>query len=350
MQVADFDYELPEALIAQQPLPERTASRMLVLDRAGDRLIHTGVRELGRFLNAGDLLILNNTRVVPARIWGERTDTGGEVEVLLLDPLPSPGDWTAMYKASHRPRAGLAVALAGGRIHATVLSDHGGGRVDLRLVSEDPLMQVLQEEGVAPLPPYIRREHGGDSGQIASDKSRYQTVYAAEPGAIAAPTAGLHLSEALLSELAGAGIDHAFVTLHVGPGTFLPVKAEQVHEHVMEAERYVVPEATAAAVRAVRQRGGRVVAVGSTSVRTLESVAGEDGTLTPGAGRSALYIYPPYRFRVVDAMLTNFHLPRSTLLMMIAALAGRERVLAAYREAVAQRYRFYSYGDCMLIV
>lgn len=348
MRTSDFDFVLPPDLIAQEPLPERDASRMLVLDRATGALEHRRVSDLPDYLHPGDLLVVNDTRVIPARVFGRRQDTGGRVELLLLE---SGNDdvWVSYYRASGQPRAGLTLDLADGKIHGEVLDTLPGGRIRLRLRSEGPLQEVLEEHGVPPLPPYIKRTPGEDP-RTDRDRSRYQTVYARLAGAVAAPTAGLHFTPGLLQRLETRGVQRCSVTLHVGPGTFKPVSCDEVQDHTMEDERYTVPAEAALAVNDTRTRGGRVVAVGSTTVRTLETVAREHGRVVAAEGRSGLFIYPPFAFRAVDMMLTNFHLPRSTLVMMVSALAGRKRVLAAYAEAVRLGYRFYSYGDCMLIV
>jgi len=354
MKTADFDYELPEALIAQEPPPERGQSRMMVLYRDSGRLEHDSVASLPDRLAAGDLVVVNDTRVIPARIFGERADSGGRVELLLCEPAASEAGecevWDCLYRASRPARPGIRLNLASGRLNAEVVAGiNERGMVRVRLEGKEPLAEILEAEGTTPLPPYIKREprHGD---RISPDRARYQTVYARHAGAVAAPTAGLHFSSTLLADLEERGIERANVTLHVGPGTFRPVKSDRVCDHSMDSERFVVPAATQDAVRRARARGKRVVAVGTTTVRTLESAAAEDGIPRAGEGRTSLFIYPPYRFRVVDAILTNFHLPRSTLIMMISAFAGREQVLKAYAEAVRQRYRFYSYGDCMLIL
>jgi S-adenosylmethionine:tRNA ribosyltransferase-isomerase len=296
--------------------------------------------------------VLNDTRVIPARLYGHKVGTGGRVELLLLEEL-APGAWSALCGLSRRPRPGARLELAGGTLVAEVVEWRPAGGVVVRLQADRPLLEVLEAVGVPPLPPYIKRKvvpGGAPPAAAGQDRERYQTVYAREPGAVAAPTAGLHFTRELLAELERAGIGQAMVTLHVGMGTFKPVAVEDVAAHPMEAERYTVPAATAERVNATRAAGGRVVAVGSTAVRTLETVADADGRVAPGTGRTAIYIYPPYRFRAVDGLLTNFHLPRSTLLMMVSALAGHELTMAAYREAIRERYRFYSYGDCMLIL
>lgn len=321
---------------------------MLVVDRREGTLTHRHVRDLPEWLRPGDLLVVNDTRVIPARLLGVKDGTGGKVELLLLEEL-SAGRWEALCGASRRPRPGSRLLLAGGRLSATIREWLADGRVIVDLQPEGSVLAVLDEVGLTPLPPYIKRSPAA-AGASGHDRLDYQTVFARVPGAVAAPTAGLHLTEALLARLQANGVAHAAVTLHVGVGTFRPVDAEHVEDHRMEAERFTLPEMTAAAIRDTRERGGRIVAVGSTVVRTLESVAAHEGAIRAASGRTDLFIRPPYRFQVVDAMLTNFHLPKSTLLMMVSALAGTEPIRQAYRAAVESRYRFYSYGDCMLIV
>lgn len=344
-----YDFELPPELIAQEPREDREDARMMVVDRSSGSLSHHKVRDLPAFLRSGDCLVLNDTRVIPARIYGHKERTGGGVELLLLEDMGD-GEWEALCGSSRRPKIGGHLEMAGGRIQATVTGWREGGGIKVRLQSDRPILDVLEEVGLPPLPPYIKRPHAPAADVLERDRLYYQTVYARVPGAVAAPTAGLHLTESLLAQLAGAGVGHTSVTLHVGMGTFKPVKTELVTEHRMEAERFVVSPETAQVVAKTKAAGGRIVAVGSTSVRTLESAAGEDGSLQPGSGRTGIFIYPPYQFKVVDVMLTNFHLPRSTLIMMVSALAGSDLIRRAYAEAVQERYRFYSYGDCMLIL
>jgi len=362
MLTRDFDYELPDEAVAQHPLP-RGESRLLVLDAQGaDR--HRRIRDLPEILQPGDLLVVNDTRVIPARLYGRRRPTGGRVELLLIERLESSEqtseqsseqreEWDALARPGRKARPGTVLDLAPG-LSAEVVAKGDDGRHRVRF--SEPVEPHLERLGHVPLPPYIKRP---DSER---DRRDYQTVWARRPGAIAAPTAGLHFTEEILERLQTRGVEHARVTLHVGIGTFKPVTARLVHEHRMDAERYEVPEATTAAIRRTRERGGRVVAVGTTVVRTLEAAAREPeedearrsdkarrSEVEPGAGSTDLFIYPGYRFRVVDVLLTNFHLPRSTLLMLVSAFAGRERVLAAYREALEAGYRFYSYGDAMLV-
>ncbi|MBI2442146.1 MAG: tRNA preQ1(34) S-adenosylmethionine ribosyltransferase-isomerase QueA [Lentisphaerae bacterium] len=346
MKTSDFFYHLPPELIAQQPPPERTQARLMVVRRACRTCEHHQVAELPALLSPGDLLVVNDTRVIPARIYGKKVGTGASVEILLIEET-APDIWEALLRASHK-KVGDRLELSSAQIQAEVLTV-GEGCVTLRLKHERPLPEILESNGVVPLPPYIKRKTA-DVSTRAADRERYQTVYARNPGAVAAPTAGLHFTEALLTILARQGIRHTPITLHVGPGTFRPVRAAEVEQHRMEAERYTVPEAAAQLIRETRLRGGRIVAVGSTVVRALETVAAEHGAVTAAAGRTSLFIYPPYSFRVVDALLTNFHLPASSLLMMVSAFAGCELVRHAYQEAIKERYRFYSYGDCMLIL
>jgi len=345
MDVALFDYDLPPELIAQHPPPERGDSRMLVLSRADGTIAHRSFRDLPQYLRAGDCLVINETRVIPARLLGRRRPTGGRVELLLLRAI---GDkrWEALARPARRLRPGTTCDFGEhGELQATVTEYAGEGRVIADLECEGDLLATLDRVGAVPLPPYIRKGIAQ-----SADKQRYQTVYARHPGAVAAPTAGLHFDEAMFHTLAEVGVRTARVTLHVGLGTFRPVEAQRVEDHVMHAEFYEVREGAARAINAARREGGRVIAVGTTSVRTLETVAGDDGTIAAGSGWTNLFITPGYRFRAVDGLLTNFHLPRSTLLMMVSAFGGRESISRAYAEATERRYRFYSYGDCMLLV
>ena len=338
MLTRDFDYHLPAASIAQEPAA-RGESRLLVLDRQGPER-HARVRDLPRLLCPGDLLVLNDTRVIPARLFGRRAGGGGRMELLLVEKA-SDREWIALVRPGKRARPGTAIELAP-NLDAEVIDREEEGRYRLRF--SEPVEPHLERLGHVPLPPYIHRP------DTAADRERYQTVYARSPGAIAAPTAGLHFTEELLREIEAAGIGIARVTLHVGTGTFKPVTAERVEEHRMDSERYEIGEEAAAAIRHARERGARMVAVGTTVVRTLESAAlAGDGEVRAGRGATELFITPGFRFQVVDALLTNFHLPRSTLLMLVSAFAGRERVLAAYEEAIREGYRFYSYGDAMLM-
>ena len=357
MNVSEFDFELPDALIAQHP-PERGGSRLLVLRRDGG-IEHVMFSELGRYLVSGDLLVVNNTRVFPARLLGHRVPSGGAVECLLLtreptdpgSPIPQPGAQTrqALVHPGQKlkPGARMVFERDGIRIDGEVTAMHFHGRRTIALSTDHAggLDDAIDRIGHIPLPPYIRR------GDEKADQERYQTIYARERGSIAAPTAGLHFTAGQLDELAAQGIERAAITLHVGYGTFKPVKVERVEEHLVDAEHYTVsPEAAAALTRARRERR-RIIAVGTTTVRTLESltIAG-DGEVAPGSGSTTLFIHPGHQWALVNAMITNFHLPRSSLLMLVSALAGRERILAAYEEAIALGYRFYSYGDAMAIL
>lgn len=338
MDVGQFDYELPAELIAQEPLPERDASRLLVLPREQGEPQHRTIRDLPQLLRAGDLLVVNDARVIPARLRGRKEGTGGKVEVLLVEPLGA-SDWLALAQSSKPLRAGAGIEAHGARLAVTEV--RGEGEIVVRLpLQGDDLWRYLDEAGEMPLPPYIERPLRAD------DRERYQTVFARERGAVAAPTAGLHFTPRLLDELRGRGIGVAPITLHVGPGTFLPVRARRVEDHRMHRERYEVPAATA---EAIRSASGRVIAVGTTALRTLE--AAHDGdAVRAGPGSTDLFVTPGYRFRAVRGLLTNFHLPRSTLLMLVSAFAALPRIQAAYGEAVARRYRFFSYGDAMLIL
>jgi S-adenosylmethionine:tRNA ribosyltransferase-isomerase len=394
MRVAEFDYELPPGLIAQAPAPERDAARLLVLDRATGARGHLVFRELPGLLRAGDVLVLNDTKVIPARLLG-RWESGGVVEVLLIREVGQEA-WEAMLKPAGRARPGrrLAFGESGGTALARIAADVGAGRRVLRFEAGTDVRALMQRHGLVPLPPYIRRpkpqaprpkakvqspearqsaignpqsatDTGGRESDVPSpesehsafriphsavDRERYQTVYAKEEGAIAAPTAGLHFTGPLLNRLARAGVEIRWVTLHVGPGTFQPIRAERIVAHRMEAEAYVIPEATAQAIKAGRAEGRRVVAVGTTVVRTLEHAALRSGDVQAGPGEADLFVVPGHRFRVVDALITNFHLPRSTLLVLVSAFAGLDQIRVAYAEAIAQGYRFYSYGDAMLIL
>ncbi len=343
VRTADFDYALPQSLVAQEPVTPRDASRLLVVPRRSRELAHLRFLDLPDLLAPGDLLVANDSRVLPARLVGRKA-SGGRAELLLVEPVEggAPGVFRALGQSSKPLRPG--VRLAFGTLRAEVEADEGEGLLHVRFDrSGAALDEALEREGLVPLPPYIRRPPSPE------DRERYQTVLARVPGSAAAPTAGLHLTERLLARLAARGVERAAVTLHVGPATFLPVRAERVEDHRMHPERYRVGEEAARAFAACRARGGKVVAVGTTVVRALES-AWEGGLLRAGEGRSALFITPGYRFRAVDALVTNFHLPRSTLLMLVCAFAGTSQVLAAYREAVSRGYRFYSYGDATLFI
>ena len=336
---SDFDFDLPHELIAQAPLPERSASRLLLLDVAAQSRQDRMFRELPDFLRPGDLLVFNDTRVLPARLYG-RKDTGGAVEIL-IERVTGAHEATVQLGVSKKPKEGARIELADGS-HAVVLGrDEGFFR--LRFEAPEPLEKLLLKLGEMPLPPYIERHAD------ASDMERYQTVFAREPGAVAAPTAGLHFDEAILDRLRERGVEFGYITLHVGAGTFQPVRAVNLEDHHMHTEWLNVGAHLVGQIRHARARGGRVIAVGTTVVRALES-ASKDGQVHPFAGETQIFIFPGYRFSSIDGLLTNFHLPQSTLLMLVSALAGREFMLDAYRHAVEQRYRFFSYGDAMLIL
>lgn len=364
MKTSEFDYDLPRELIAQEPPAVRGTERMMVVDRRDGSICHRHIADIVDYLAPDDLLVVNDTKVFPARLQGKWLDTGGFVEFLLLEPLPMPERiasplikraheqvcWKCISGSGRRVREGLVADFGNGKLYAEVSHRRDEGVWSVVFASDSPLMEVLDEIGLTPVPPYIHRD-GNDPEQARLDRERYQTIYAREIGAVAAPTAGLHFTEEIFQRLDRKGVRRVSVTLHVGPGTFKPVKTDTVEEHRMDAERYQVPHETAEAIRACRERHGRVVAIGSTSVRTLETVAAKHGgEVVADSGSSSIFIYPPYRFQMVDAMLTNFHLPQSTLIMMVCALAGKELIFRAYREAICERYRFFSYGDCMLIL
>lgn len=337
MKRTDFHYELPPDLIAQSPLAQRSASRLLRFDKQSGALSDHLFSELPGLLNAGDLLVFNNTRVIPARLFGHKA-SGGRVEIL-VERILGEYDCTAQVRASKSPKPGSVLVLENGTVLNVVARE--GAFFHLRTTGVD-LMEQLETLGHMPLPPYISRE------DTEGDRRRYQTVYAEVPGAVAAPTAGLHFDEALLQQVENAGIASATVTLHVGAGTYQPVRADNIEDHHMHAEWLQVPQATVDLIAATRKQGGRVIAVGTTAVRSLETAA-QNSELQAFSGDSRIFIYPGYRFKVVDAMITNFHLPESTLLMLLSAFAGHRHTMAAYQHAVEQRYRFFSYGDAMLV-
>jgi S-adenosylmethionine:tRNA ribosyltransferase-isomerase len=338
LRLSDFDYDLPESLIAQEPSPVRDRSRLMVLKRETGGIEHRIFSDIEHYLMPGDLLVLNNTKVFPCRLLA-RKPGGGKAEIFLLSENRR-NLWDALVKGG--VSAGKRLKIAPG-IEAEVISGSEEGARTVRFYGVNDIREVLPEIGKTPLPPYIKRD------PFPRDRERYQTVYAAHEGAVAAPTAGLHFTEELLQRLKAKGIGFVTVTLHVGPGTFLPVRVEMIADHRMHPERYFIPVDAAECVNRAKGNGRRIIAVGTTSVRTIETAAAEDGTVTPGEGNSDLFIYPGYRFKVADGILTNFHLPKSTLLMLVSAFAGREHILSAYRAAVAEKYRFYSYGDAMLL-
>ncbi len=340
MKSSDFYYELPQELIAQEPLAQRSSSRLLVLDRRHGSMEHRVFGNLPEYLQKGDCLVLNDTRVIPARLLGARSDTGGKIEFVLLKNIE--GDiWEVILKPGKRARPGARFSFGGGELHAEVIEVVEGGNRLVRFEYEGIFQEILDRVGIMPLPPYITRK--------LEDAERYQTVYSKYRGSAAAPTAGLHFTPALLDELDRSGIRLVYLTLHVGLGTFRPVKVEDVEKHVMHSEFYSLDASAAQAINQTRAAGGRVIAVGTTSCRVLETVGDENGQVEPAEGWTDIFIYPGYRFKVVDALITNFHLPESTLIMLVSAFAGRDNILEAYRTAVELKYRFFSFGDAMLI-
>lgn len=354
MKTNDFNFDLPEDRIAQKPAEKRSDARMMVLHRATGKIEHRHVHNMPDYLQAPDLLVMNNTKVIPARIFGKKTDTGGKVELLLLEEMER-DVWLCLMRSSRRPKPGAHMSFCKGELDIEMLEEGEQGRCLLRFTSERPLLELLDESGVPPLPPYISRKKQSED-QLTHDKERYQTVFAEVPGAVAAPTAGLHFTDELLKTLHEQGVNQAKLTLHVGIGTFRPVEADIVTDHKMDEERYLLSPDSLEQIKQAKEKGGRVVAVGSTSVRTLETVAAAfekqcaSGQFETMEGRTDIFIFPPYEFQMVDAIVTNFHLPKSTLIMMMSAFAGRELMLKAYDEAIREGYRFYSYGDCMLIL
>ena len=360
MKARQFWYPLPERLIAQHPAERRGTERMMVLHRDTGVIEHRHIADIVEFLTPNDLLVVNDTKVFPARLIGTWADTPGEVEVLMVAAAPEAETvkelvWNVIIGSGRKCREGqTAVFGPNGELKAHLLAKlEGIGMWKVSFECDRPLMELLDEFGHTPVPPYVHRK--GTREEEMEDRERYQTIYAKHVGSVAAPTAGLHFTDEIFAALERKGVKRCAVTLHVGPGTFRPVKTEEIEDHHMDFEAFTVPPETAEAINACKARGGRVVCVGSTTVRTLETVAnrerGEgDPLIAPGSGASNIFIYPPYRFRVCDAMLTNFHLPQSTLLMMVSALAGRERILCAYAFAVKKEYQFFSYGDCMLII
>lgn len=337
---SDFYFDLPQELIAQDPLEDRSSSRLLVLDKESGEVSHHVFREIVDYLNPGDCLVLNNTKVIPARLLGEREGTGAHVEVLLLKRREA-DVWETLVKPGKKCKPGTRLVFGDGLLGAEVLETVEEGNRLIRFEYEGIWEEVLDKLGEMPLPPYITHK--------LKDKDRYQTVYAKYEGSAAAPTAGLHFTKELLSDIEKKGVRIAYVTLHVGLGTFRPVKEDNVLDHHMHSEFYQVSKEAADLINSTKQRGGRVICVGTTSCRTIESAADENGVVRPGSGDTEIFIYPGYRFQALDALITNFHLPESTLVMLVSALAGRERVLAAYEEAIRERYRFFSFGDAMFI-
>jgi S-adenosylmethionine:tRNA ribosyltransferase-isomerase len=345
MQISDFDYELPEDLIAQQPLAERDASRMLVVDRATQSWRDSNFRTLPDNLTDKDVLVLNNTRVFPARIRGRRSPSGGSIELLLLREVEDK-TWEALTRPGRRLKIGAEIEFDEANLRAKVIASHDDGLRTIRFQSARPLENVIDKIGEPPLPPYIKRR----SGESEADRDRYQTIYADQRGSIAAPTAGLHFTPTVLKAVEDRGVRVVEITLHVGYGTFEPVRVENIFEHRVAAEWFSITEEVASVINQAHSAGGRIVAVGTTTARALESAASTPGQVKAQTGFAALTIFPGYSFQVVDSLLTNFHLPRSSLLVLVCAFGGRDFMLGGYRHAVEERYRVYSYGDCMLIL
>jgi S-adenosylmethionine:tRNA ribosyltransferase-isomerase len=343
--VSEFDFDLPDELIAQEPPATRGGSRLMAIERASGRITHLNFSDLPSLLRDGDLLVVNDTRVFPARLIGNRLPGGGTAECFLIRPTSEPDTWIALVHPGQRLREGSRMKF--GPLNGEIVGRHFHGRRTVRLWTEDgsAVRDAIDAIGHVPLPPYIKRP------DAISDRDRYQTIYARERGSIAAPTAGLHFTPAILDALRDKGVERASITLHVGYGTFQPIRVDRVDEHQMEAEHYDVSEAAAGLLSRAQREGRRIIAVGTTTTRALESLAvAPDGTVSPGSGETAIFIHPGHEFRLVSGLITNFHLPKSSLLLLVSAFAGRERMLAAYREAVASRYRFYSYGDAMCIL
>lgn len=340
MNIKEFDYNLPEELIAQDPLADRASSRLLTLDKQSGAFSHHVFRDIVDYLNPGDCLVLNNTKVIPARLMGEKEGTGAGIEVLLLKRKED-NVWETLVKPGKKARVGARISFGNGLLVGEVIDVVEEGNRLIRFEYEGIFEEILDQLGQMPLPPYITHR--------LEDKNRYQTVYAKYDGSAAAPTAGLHFTPELLEQIKAKGVKVAEVTLHVGLGTFRPVKVENILDHHMHSEFYMVEEDQAAIINETKKNGGRVICVGTTSCRTIESAAGEDGILRAGSGWTEIFIYPGYQFKMLDALITNFHLPESTLLMLVSALAGRDHVMAAYEEAVKEKYRFFSFGDAMFI-
>lgn len=342
MNVDLFDFELPEELIAQTPLEDRTASRLMVLNRVTGEYRHEHFKNVIDYLHPGDCLVLNDTRVLPARLFGIKEDTGAKVEVLLLKQIED-DKWETLVKPAKRVKTGTIVSFGEGRLKARCIGEREHGGRDFQFIYDGIFYEVLDSLGEMPLPPYIKEQ--------LDDQERYQTVFARERGSAAAPTAGLHFTDELLAEIQNKGVHVTFITLHVGLGTFRPVSVDKVEEHEMHGEFYQMTKGTAELLNEVKAKGGRIITVGTTSTRTLETIASNhDGYFQEASGWTNIFIYPGYEFKAIHAMLTNFHLPKSTLMMLISALAGRENILAAYKEAVREKYRFFSFGDAMLII
>ena len=341
MKLEEFDFYLPEDLIAQEPIENRSKSRLLVLNKVSGDIEHRSFEDVIHYLQPGDCLVLNDTKVIPARLMGRRKNSLGKIEMVLLKPVET-DTWEVLVKPGRRARIGDEVVFGHGELVARIIDTTDfGGRI-VKIFHDKPFQEVLNNLGEMPTPPYIKKK--------LEDKNRYQTVYAKKPGSAAAPTAGLHFTEELLNKIKDKGISVVFITLHVGLGTFRPVTVENIEEHKMHAEYYEISQEAADAINSTKARGKRVIAVGTTSTRTLETVADESGHIRPCSGWSDIFIYPGYKFKTIDALITNFHLPKSTLIMLVCAFAGKEKVFRAYEEAVKEKYRFFSFGDSMLIM
>ena len=340
MTTKDFYYDLPPELIAQHPLKDRAGSRLLVLDKETGKIEHKNFRNIIEYLNPGDCLVMNNTRVIPARLYGVKEDTGGKIEFLLLKRIDL-NTWNVILKPGKRARTGARFVFGDGLLKAEVIEVRPDGNRIVRFEYDGVWEELLDKLGEMPLPPYIKEK--------LEDKERYQTVYSKIEGSAAAPTAGLHLTNELLEDIKDKGVKTAYLTLHVGLGTFRPVSVENVEEHVMHTEHYEVSQEAADIINETRKSGGRIIAVGTTSVRTLETVAEDNGTMKAEIGDTSIFIYPGYKFKVTDSIITNFHLPESTLLMLVSAFAGKENIFEAYEQAVKEKYRFFSFGDAMLL-
>jgi len=344
MKTSDFYYDLPKELIAQSPADQRDHSRMMLLNKKNGELSHHNFFEIVNYLEPGDCLVLNNSRVIPARLIGSRISTNNTIHPCELLLLKERGDntWECLAKPGRKLKKGTHLSFGEGKLTGEVIGGTEDGNKYIRFTYQGIFMEVLEELGKMPLPPYITEYTG--------DQERYQTVYSKNPGSAAAPTAGLHFTQEILSQLEEKGVRIAFITLHVGLGTFRPISVENIQDHIMHSEFYMIPEESAEKINLAKKEGHRVIAVGTTSCRTLESAAAEDGHIEPRSGWTDIFIYPGYRFKILDGLLTNFHLPESTLIMLVSALVGREKVLNAYRIAVEEQYRFFSFGDCMLIL
>lgn len=341
MKIDDFDFELPEELIAQTPLKDRTSSRLLLVDREKEKVSHHHFYDCLNYFNEGDCLVLNDTKVLPARLFGIKTETGAKVEVLLLEQHDA-DQWEVLVKPAKKIKVGAKLSFGDGKLTATCLEEkEHGGRI-LEFAYSGIFYEVLDELGEMPLPPYIKEQ--------LNEKDRYQTVYAKEQGSAAAPTAGLHFTKELIEQLEEKGVTIAFLTLHVGLGTFRPVSVDTVEDHKMHSEYYSISKETAELLTKTKQNGGRIIAVGTTSTRTLETVMRDHGQFIASSGWTDIFIYPPYQLQAIDGMITNFHLPKSTLIMLVSAFAGSELILKAYQEAIREKYRFFSFGDAMLII